>query len=128
MKPDYRREKDGLGISHSVTHRCSLDTAHVHRIRRARQKGRMKLGGWGRGEGQGAGSSLREQEEKKYKRTEIVEKMKIKWNRFYRERRKEKKRTGTEFEQMSQRKDKNTFCGVSQAPPGVCNHSGKARQ
>ena len=52
VKPDYHRENDGLGISHSVTHRCSLETAHVQRIRRARKKGRTKQrerereGGW----------------------------------------------------------------------------------
>lgn len=50
VKPDYHREDDGLGISHSVTHRCSFEKAHVHRIRRARKKGRMKhRGGDGTG-------------------------------------------------------------------------------
>ena len=44
VKPDYHRE--GLGISHSVTHRRSFETAHVHRIRRARKKkGRTKQRG-----------------------------------------------------------------------------------
>lgn len=61
VKPDYHREDDGLGISHSVTHRCSLETAHVHRIRSARKKGRMKQSG---GMGRGAGSSQREKIEK----------------------------------------------------------------
>lgn len=49
VKPDYHRENDGLGISHSVTHRCSFEKAHVHRIRRARKKGRTEQGGWGGG-------------------------------------------------------------------------------
>lgn len=47
VKLDCHREVNGLGISHSVTHRCSLEAAHVHRIRRARKKGRTKQrGGW----------------------------------------------------------------------------------
>lgn len=48
VKPDYHREDDGLGISHSVTHRCSLETAHVHRIRSA-EKERENETEWGDG-------------------------------------------------------------------------------
>lgn len=63
MKPDYHKEKDGLGISHSVTHCCSVDTAHVHKIRRAREKGRTKRSEGGMG--QRAGSSLKEKKRRK---------------------------------------------------------------
>lgn len=40
VKPDYCRGRDGLGISHSVTHRCSSQKAHVHRVRTEREKER----------------------------------------------------------------------------------------
>lgn len=49
MKPDYHREDDGLGISHSVTHRCSLETAHVQQNQESKteRKGeRNREGGW----------------------------------------------------------------------------------
>lgn len=45
VEPDRHREAGGLGISHSMTHRCSLEAAHVHRGRRARKKGRTKQRG-----------------------------------------------------------------------------------
>lgn len=46
VKPDYHsRASDGLGISHSVTHRCSSDTAHVHTIRTERER-ENERGGW----------------------------------------------------------------------------------
>lgn len=45
VKPDGHREDDRLGISHSVTHRCSSAMAHVQGLRRARKGGRGE-GGW----------------------------------------------------------------------------------
>lgn len=47
VKPDYHREDDRLGISHCVTHYCSVETAHVHTVRRAR-KGERSGARWGR--------------------------------------------------------------------------------
>lgn len=83
MKPDYHREKDGLGISHSVTHCCSLDTAHVHKIRRAREKGRTKRsegGGWDKEQ-----EVVRKRRRgEKVQWTERIQKMKIKWKGLYR--------------------------------------------
>lgn len=84
MKPDYHRE-DGLGISHSVTHRCSSEAARVHRIRRARRKGRTnREGGWD--EEQEVVSERRERELST--ESEKRQKMKIKYIKK-REKRKE---------------------------------------
>lgn len=55
VKPDYCRGNDWLGISHCVTHRCSSQKAHVHRIKRERKKERTR----GRAKQEGDGKMIR---------------------------------------------------------------------
>lgn len=131
VKPDYDKEDDRLGISHSVTHCCSLETAHVHRIRRARRKGRTKHGGRGRLRLRNR-KLVREQEENKYRQST----RKMAENKYNDENicngiKEIENKRGTKCiclflqeqkETKAELGDKQHHCAVTvQAPPGVCN-------
>lgn len=125
MKPDYQWEDGGLGISHSVTHRCSLETARVRRSRRARKKGRTKQRG---GMGWRAGSRLWEKREK-YRNCER-HKMKNKWKEVEKKEGKRKAEKELSLRKSKRQTEVNGLTNsmivlLTQAPPGVCNASRK---
>ena len=128
VKPDNHREREKngeLGISHSVTHCCSLETAHVHRIRRARKKKRRnetgEVGAWDKAPEEVRKRERREKEDRGWK-----------WILETKKRKKQKpkrelcKRIGRE--KLEGKVKKHDGAVAAQAPPGVCKATGKTRQ
>lgn len=107
VKPDYCKANDGLGISHSVTHCCSSQKAHVHSIRRERKKPKR-----GRPKEEGDGKINR-----KYRSYVGKNQMIIITRKEFVKRNEEKRGTRENLT------NKQACAVVAQAPPGVYNAS-----
>lgn len=113
---------EGLGISHSVTHRCSSETAHAHKIWSARKKREKVTDG---GMGRGAGSRLQWQsidsKGAQRKSAGIRRNWKVEIQTYNKKRKVKNRTTIKKGLKMFQHADKTSFSVKTEAPPGDRN-------